>query len=93
MNIQTSDFEPFHDWVLIRPRKVAEYKVMSIIVPNVSQSAPGQADVIAVGPLSKIAVGDVILYNRAAGVEIRDEEEEYLCVRDLPDLLYGKIKS
>lgn len=85
--------KPIGDRVLIQRQKEAEQKTAGgIIVPSTAQEAPTQGTVIAIGAGAKdengkyipidVNVGDKVIFGRYGGTEIKQDNEEYLIVRE-----------
>lgn len=84
--------KPLHDRVLVK-RVEAETKTSGgIIIPDTAKEKPLRGEVFAVGPgkvLSDgkthticVKVGDVILFDKYAGTEVRVDGEDYLIMRE-----------
>ncbi len=86
---------PLKDRVLVETHE-AEMKTSSgIIIPESAQEKPQKGTVIAVGEGKKdepmtVKVGDVVLYGKYAGTEIRFEDKDYLIMREDDILLIEK---
>ncbi len=84
--------QPLEDYVLIRQAKASETTLGGIVLPTVAQKKDGKGEVLAVGPGRRletgeraklqVAVGDTVLFMQYAGVEIKEQGEEYLLVRE-----------
>jgi chaperonin GroES len=84
-------FTPLYDRVLVQPQ-AAEDKQGSLFVPEAAKEKPLQGEVVALGqgrlnedgsivpPVLK--VGDVVLYGKFAGDEVRVHGEAYLLLRE-----------
>jgi len=63
-----------------------------LVIPDTAKEKPQEGEVVAVGPgrLSdegkrisiEVKVGDKVIYSKYAGTELKEEEEEYLIVRE-----------
>ena len=82
------NFRPLHDRVLVR-RVEAEAKTAGgIIIPDTAQEKPQEGEVVAVGPGRfddngnrvpvDVAVGDVVIYSKYGGTEVKTGGSEYL---------------
>ena len=79
--------QPLHDWVLIRTGKRSEKSAGGIIIPDTAKEKPQRGVVIAAGPGKKdepvtVKTGDVVLYGKYAGTEIKLEGQDYLIMRE-----------
>mgnify|MGYP001561077220 CR=1 FL=1 len=83
--------KPLYDHILVE-RIEEEVKKGGIIIPDTAKEKPQQGKVIAVGSGrrdekgNKIALevkkGDIILFGKYAGTEIRIEDEDYLIISE-----------
>lgn len=75
--------QPLDDRVLIEPMEQEE-KVGSIIIPDTAKEKPSMGKVIAVGTDDEIKklikVGDVILFGKYAGEEIKIANVKHLLI-------------
>ena len=83
---------PLHDRIIVRRLEEGEQKVGRIIIPDTAKEKPQQGKVIAAGdgktkdkggriPLD-VKAGDLILFGKYSGQEIRLDGEEFLIVRE-----------
>ena len=83
---------PLHDRVIIERIEEGEQKVGGIIIPDSAKEKPQQGKVIAAGkgkiekdgrvtPLD-VKAGDIILFGKYAGQEIKVDGNEYLIMRE-----------
>ena len=83
---------PLHDRVIVQRLEEGEQKVGGIIIPDSAKEKPQQGKVIAAGagktkddgkriPLD-VKAGDVILFGKYSGQEIKLEGTEYLIMRE-----------
>jgi chaperonin GroES len=83
---------PLHDRILVQRVEESEQKVGGIIIPDTAKEKPQQGKVIAVGsgkikddgkriPLD-VKPGDLILFGKYSGQEIKLDGEEYLIMRE-----------
>ena len=88
----TVRFRPLYDRVIIERIEEGEQKVGGIIIPDTAKEKPQQGKVIAVGkgkvekdgkvtPLD-VKEGDVVLFGKYSGQEIKLDGEEYLIMRE-----------
>ncbi|MEA3311261.1 MAG: co-chaperone GroES [candidate division WOR-3 bacterium] len=83
--------KPLQDRILVE-RVEEEETVGGIIIPDTAKEKPQKGKVIEVGPGRKdekgkpipleLKPGDVILFNKYAGTEIKVEGKEYLLMRE-----------
>ena len=83
---------PLHDRIIVQRIEEGEQKVGGIIIPDSAKEKPQQGKVIAAGngktkddgnrqPLD-VKAGDLILFGKYSGQEIKLEGEEYLIMRE-----------
>ena len=75
--------KPLGTRVIIEPLVAEEKTQGGIIIPDSAKEKPQSGKVVAVGPGSKdepmeVKVGDVVLYGKYSGTEIRFENNDYL---------------
>lgn len=93
---------PLHDRVIVERLEDGAQEIGGIIVPDTAKEKPQQGKVIAAGdgklkddgkrrPLD-VNVGDLILFGKYAGQEIKLDGQEYLILKedDLLAVLEGK---
>jgi chaperonin GroES len=84
--------QPLGDRVVIRPKKREEVSRGGIQLPDTARKKPFEGEVVAVGsgrvlkdgrraPLS-IKVGDVVIYARYAGTEVRVGDEDLIILEE-----------
>ena len=92
---------PLHDRLIIQRLDEGEQKVGGIIIPDSAKEKPQQGKVIAAGngksnddgkriPLD-VKAGDLILFGKYSGQEIKLEGEDYLIMRE--DEVLGVISG
>jgi chaperonin GroES len=92
---------PLADQVLIRRREVEEQHPGRIIIPDTAKDKPQEGEILAVGPGRMmddgqrqpiaVAIGDIVLFGKYAGTEIKLDQEDLLVMRE-SDLL-GRLES
>ena len=83
---------PLHDRILVQRIEEEEQKVGGIIIPDSAKEKPQQGKVIAAGngkvkdDGKRIALdvksGDLILFGKYSGQEVRVDGEDYLIMRE-----------
>lgn len=74
--------KPLFNNVLVKPIEKEKTTSSGIIIPDVVKDRPQVGEVIAVGEVKEIAVGDKVYYKAWAGNEIKHEGIEYLIIED-----------
>lgn len=85
-------FRPLHDRILVERVESEEVTKGGIILPDTAKEKPQQGKVIAVGNGKKtedgklipleIKVGEIILFGKYSGSEIKIEGTEYLIMKE-----------
>ena len=83
---------PLGDRVLVKPEKAEQKTASGLYISSGAQEKPQRSEVIAVGagklddkgeriPVD-VKVGDVVIYGKYGGNEVKIDGEEYLLMRD-----------
>ncbi len=81
---------PLGDRVVLKQAEAEETTKSGIVLPGQAQEKPQQAEVIAVGPggmvdgkevTMLVKPGDVVIYSKYAGTEVKLDGEEYIVVK------------
>jgi chaperonin GroES len=85
-------FRPLHDRVVVKALDAEEKTAGGIIIPDTAQEKPMQGKVIAVGPGGRgddgklikpdVKKGDVILYGKWSGTEVKIDGEDLLIMKE-----------
>jgi chaperonin GroES len=96
---KTSKLEPLGDRVVFKPSKREEVSKGGIVLPDTAKEKPQEGEVVAVGPgkmtddgkriAMDVKVGDIVVYARYAGTELKIDDEELIVVRE-SDILAKK---
>lgn len=82
--------EPLADRVVLKQLVAEETTKSGIVLPGQSKEKPQQAEVVAVGPgglvdgkevTMHVKVGDVVIFSKYAGNEVKLDDEEYIIVK------------
>ena len=93
--------QPLADRVVVKPIEREEVTKGGIVLPDTVKEKPQEGKVIAVGkgrvsddgkqiPMN-VKVGDVVIYAKYGGAEIRIDDEELVILRE-SDILAKKVK-
>lgn len=79
--------KPLKDRVLVKPHEAEEKTASGIYIPESAQEKPQRGTVVAVGEGKKdepmtVKVGDVVLYGKYSGTEIKIDGTDYLIMRE-----------
>ena len=94
--------EPLADRLVVRPIEREEVTKGGIVLPDTAKEKPQEGEVLAVGPgrLSDdgkripmdVKVGDIVIYAKYGGTEIKFDNEELMILRE-SDILAKKTKK
>ena len=81
--------QPLDDRIVVKPNESEETTASGLVIPDTAKEKPQEGEVLAVGPGrfddagSKrvpidVKVGDVVLYSKYGGTEVKYAGEEYL---------------
>ena len=78
---------PLADRVVIEPKAAETQTASGLFIPDTAKEKPQQGTVVAAGPGKKdepmeVKVGDVVIYGKYAGTEVKIEEETYIIVKE-----------
>jgi chaperonin GroES len=92
---------PLHDRIIVRRLEEGEQRIGGIIIPDSAKEKPQQGKVIAAGNgkvkddgkrlALDVKSGDLILFGKYSGQEIKLDGEEYLIMRE--DEVLGVIEG
>ena len=96
-------FRPLHDRVLIKALDSEEKTSGGIIIPDTAKEKPQEGEVVAVGPGAKsedgkivsmdVKVGDVVLFGKWSGTEIKIDGTEYSIMKESDIMGIAKRKK
>lgn len=85
-------FRPLHDRVLVRRIEGIEKTAGGIIIPDTAKEKPMKGEILAVGPGAKdesgkvipldVKVGDIVIFTKWGGTEVKIEGEELLILKE-----------
>ena len=88
----STNFRPLHDRVVVRRVESEEKTKGGIIIPETAKEKPSQGQVVAVGPGGRdeagklipidLKVGDVVLFGKWSGTEVKLDGEELLIMKE-----------
>ena len=80
--------KPLEDRVLVQPLEAEQTTASGLVIPDTAKEKPQEGKVLAVGPGRvddsgkripvDVAEGDVVIYSKYGGTEIKYQGEEYL---------------
>lgn len=85
-------YQPYGDRVIVRPTQREEVSSGGIVLPDTVQEKPQEGEIVAVGPgrtaedgkriAMESKVGDIVVYSKYAGNEIKEEGDDFLILRE-----------
>ena len=87
------DLQPLGDRLIVEPLEEEQTTVGGIVLPDTALEKPQRGTVVAAGPGAKntengevipldVAVGDVVVFSKYGGTDIRVEGSDYLILRE-----------
>ena len=80
--------KPLEDRIVVRPVAAEQVTASGLVIPDTAQEKPQEAEVIAVGPGRvddkgvripvDVSVGDMVIFSKYGGTELKFNNEEYL---------------
>ena len=93
--------QPLADRLVVKPIEREEVSRGGIVLPDTAKEKPQEGEVMAVGPgrlsedgkriAMEVKVGDIVIYTKYGGTEIKIEGEELVILRE-SDILARKGK-
>lgn len=93
--------EPLADRLVVKPIEKEEMTKSGLVLPDTAKEKPQEGEVLAVGPgrmsedgkriAMDIKKGDIVVYAKYGGTEIKIDEEELIILRE-SDILAKKPK-
>ena len=96
----TVKLQPLADHVVVKPLAKEEKTRSGIYIPDTAKEKPQEGEIIAVGPgrltdegkriVVDLKAGDVVIYARYGGSEIKIDDQELVIMRE-SDILARKV--
>ena len=79
--------QPLSDRVLVAPQEAETKTASGLYIPDSAKEKPQQGKIVAVGKGTKdhdmtVKVGDIVLYGKYSGSELKYEGKDYLIMRE-----------
>lgn len=84
--------KPLGDRVLVRPQEEEEQVKGGIIIPDTAKEKPQRGEIVAVGDgklddsgnriAPSVSSGDIVLYGKYSGTEVRLDDEDHLIMSE-----------
>jgi chaperonin GroES len=94
--------QPLGDRVVVKPLEKEEKTKGGIFLPDTAKEKPQEGKVLAVGPGKMsddgkrlpmdVAIGDIVIFAKYGGVEIKEDDQELIILRET-DILAKKKKA
>jgi chaperonin GroES len=98
--------EPLADRIVVKDVEQEEVLASGLVIPDTAKEKPQQGEVVAAGPGRRddagkivpmdIKVGDIILYAKYSGTEVKLDHQEYLVLSEkdvLAKIITQKAKA
>lgn len=86
------NLKPLADRLVVKPLEQEEKTPGGIILPETAKEKPQEGEVLAVGPgrmgednkriPMEVKVGDIVLFAKYAGTEVKIKDEKYLILKE-----------
>ncbi|MBC7242172.1 MAG: co-chaperone GroES [Anaerolineae bacterium] len=86
------NLKPLADRIVVKPLEQEEKTPGGIILPETAKEKPQEGEVLAVGPgrmgednkriPMEVKVGDIVLFAKYAGTEVKIKDEKYLILKE-----------
>jgi len=93
--------QPLADRLVVKPIEKEEVTKGGIVLPDIAKEKPQEGKVLAVGPgrlsedgkriAMEVKVGDIVVYAKYGGTEIKIDDDELIILRE-SDILAKKTK-
>ena len=95
------NIKPLEDRIVVKPLDAEQTTASGLVIPDTAKEKPQEGEVVAIGPGRiddngnrvplDVNVGDVVVYSKYGGTEVRYAGEDYL-VLSARDLLAVVVK-
>ena len=85
-------YRPLGDRLLVKPKPSEETTKSGIVLPDSAQEKPQEGTVISIGPGAKddkgkvvameVKKGDIVLYSKYSGTEVKIDGKEHLIIKE-----------
>lgn len=92
MTITASKLRPLSDYILVDPAEKETKLPSGIVIPDTVKEKPQQGKIISVGPGRRdeegdrvpmdVKVGDIVMYKKWGGTEVKIDGKEMLLVKE-----------
>ena len=88
----STNLKPLGDRLVVEPQQREQTTVSGLVLPETATEKPQQGEIIAVGPGRRdedgkrirldVAVGDIVLYAKYGGTEIKINDQKLLILKE-----------
>ncbi len=88
----SGNLKPLADRLVVRPQEQLQTTQSGLVLPETAKEKPQQGEVVAVGPGRRddngkripmdVAVGDIVLYAKYGGTEIKQDDDKLLVLKE-----------
>ena len=88
----STNLKPLGDRLVVEPQQREQTTVSGLVLPETATEKPQQGEIIAVGPgrrdddgkriVMDVAVGDIVLYAKYGGTEIKINDQKLLILKE-----------
>lgn len=86
------NLKPLHDRIVVEPIEQEETTASGLVLPETAKEKPQEGTIMAVGPGRRdedgdriamdVSVGDVVLYAKYAGTEVKISGKKFLILKE-----------
>jgi chaperonin GroES len=97
------NLKPLGDRLIVEPIEQEGTTASGIVLPETAKEKPMQGKVLAIGPGARnedgsridmdVSVGDIVLYIRYGGTEVKIENKKYLILKETDVLAIVQVSS
>ena len=97
------NLKPLGDRLIVEPIEQEGTTASGIVLPETAKEKPMQGKVLAIGPGARnedgsridmdVSVGDIVLYIRYGGTEVKIESKKYLILKETDVLAIVQVSS
>ncbi|MCL4131042.1 UNVERIFIED_CONTAM: hypothetical protein GTU68_044402 [Idotea baltica] len=77
-----SNLRPLHDRLIVKRLEESEKTAGGLFIPESAKEKPQKGEVIAIGKGKDVKAGDVVLFGKYSGTEVKIDNEDRLIMRE-----------
>ena len=88
----SGNLKPLGDRLVVKPQETLQTTASGLALPETAKEKPQQGEVVAVGPGQRdengnripmdVSVGDIVLYAKYGGTEVKVDEDKLLVLKE-----------